>query len=112
VALHGGAACPTEIGLCGHGLLGRDEVGFFHRPAAAAIEHRDALGSWVFAAGAINVHQQLAAGWGSGDGALAEGDGGSSPLLKHPHVDGTLFGQGQHAIAQIDVVEPRPLAAS
>jgi hypothetical protein len=69
------------------------------------------------------VHQQLAAGWGSGDGALAEGDGGSSPLLKHPHVDGTLFGQGQHAIAQIDVVEPqaaergvqrlaRPLAAS
>jgi hypothetical protein len=51
------------------------------------------------------VHQQLAAGWGSGDGALAEGDGGSSPLLKYPHIDRALLSQGENPIAQVDVVQ-------
>ena len=51
------------------------------------------------------MHQQLAAGWGSGDGALAEGDGGSSPLLKHPHIDRALLSQGENPIAQVDVVQ-------
>ena len=50
------------------GALGRDEAGLFHRPTAAAIEHRDALSTRAFVAGGIGVHQQLA--------NLAAGKGG------------------------------------
>ena len=41
-----------------------------------------------------------------GRAKLADGDG-ALPLLKHPHVNGAPLGQGQDAIAQVDVVEPQ-----
>jgi hypothetical protein len=56
----GAQAAGLELAGPVVGPLGRDEAGLFHRPAPAALEHCDALGTGAFAAGGINVHQQLA----------------------------------------------------